>query len=110
VDFLLRGKGRCVAITCGIGFQQYPSFFDQSIRLLLSVAASGSGIPCANDLNFVEFGEIYLFFLLQSNHLVSIFAYISKKYTIGAVAIIYCKQKGFENEVFSLEFQNCLFF
>jgi hypothetical protein len=47
VDFLLRGEGRCVAITGGIGLKQNPPFSEESVNLLLSIVSSRSGISSA---------------------------------------------------------------
>ena len=63
MNLLLRRKRRCVAITRGIGFQQHPSFSEESIDLLFSIMGPRPGIPRADNLNFLIIGEVKLFFL-----------------------------------------------
>jgi hypothetical protein len=66
VDFLLRGEGRCVAITGGIGLKQNPPFSEESVNLLLSIVSSRSGISSADDLYLLKLAKVKLPFLNRS--------------------------------------------
>jgi hypothetical protein len=65
VDLLLGGKGWAVAVTGGIGFNQFPSFSEECVDLILSILGTRSRISGTDDLDLLKFVEIDLPFFHQ---------------------------------------------